>query len=106
MPSAAIIELRCGACRSGRNTSRSSATPASGDRHHRDGHRRPVVQPGARHQRVGEVRAEHEQLAVREVRHLHGAVDQGQPERDEAVDAAGDQTVEDLLREEFHRLTR
>ena len=71
-------------------------------RRHRHGHRRPVVEPGARHQRVGQVRAEHEQLAVREVGHLHRAVDQGQPKRDEAVDAAGDQTVEDLLREEFH----
>ena len=29
MPSAAIIELSGGACRSGRNTSRSSAAPAT-----------------------------------------------------------------------------
>ena len=35
---------------------------------------------------------------MREVWHLHRAVDQGQPERDEAIDASRDQTVQDLLR--------
>ena len=76
-----------------------------GQRRHRHGHRRPVVEARLHHQRVGQVRAEHEQLAVREVGHVHGAEDQRQAERDQAVDAAGDEAVEDLLRQEFHRLT-
>ena len=39
-------------------------------RHDRDGHRGPVVEPRRRHQRVGQVRAPHVEMAVREVRHL------------------------------------
>jgi hypothetical protein len=69
---------------------------------HCHGHRRPVVETGPHHQGVGQVRAEHEQLPVREVGHVHRAEDQCEAERNQAVDAAGDETVEDLLRKQFH----
>jgi hypothetical protein len=65
---------------------------------HGGNQRHPVRQSGARC-RICQVGAEHEQLAMREVRHLHGAVDQRQPKCHEAIDAAGNEAVEHLLRE-------
>ncbi len=59
----------------------------------RSGQREPVVQPPGRHEVEGDERAGHVEGAVREIRDVQDAVDEGQPQR---------QAVEHLLQEQGH----
>src|SRR5262249_62386380 len=49
-----------------------------------------------------EIHAQHEELAVREVDHAHDAEDEGEPYRDERVDAAQEDGGDDELGDYVH----
>ena len=65
-------------------------------------HRRQAAagQPGDHRQR--DQRADHHDFAVREVDEPEDAVDHGVAQRDQRVDAAQHQAVDDLLQENVH----
>ena len=104
MVATAIDEIRperwvSGRRRSGAKAMRSSSTPSSAQTSHRAQQgeaRRPAVQLGHQHQR-GE-RAEHEDRRVRQVEDVEDAEDQRVAEREQRVDAAQEQAVDELLR--------
>ena len=65
--------------------------------------RRPVADAVVRRQRPGDVGREHRHLALGEVDHAGGAVDEHERQRERAVDAAGGETRDDLLEELRHQ---
>ncbi len=79
-----------------------------GDQGHHDGgaeHAPPVVQAEFIDDVEGRVGAGHVEGAVREIGHVQDAVHQREPERDEAVDAAQGESVQDLLQEKLQNLS-
>ena len=101
-PIAAIIGCSSEDLRSGWKTSRSARMASDGDGDAGADHREPVVQAKPRHQIERDEGADHVQRAVREIRHRENAVDQRQTERDEAINTAQSQPVEDLLQKHIH----
>jgi len=66
--------------------------PGEQRRQHRPQHRsHRAHEPEAGHQVEGEIHAEHEEFALREVDHAHDAEDQAQPQAHQAVEAADQQ---------------
>ena len=106
-PIAAIMSCRGGVLRSRLKTSRSDSTASAGrERRPRQRARPSNSRRACPANEEGRIAAHHEQGAVREVRDVQDAVDERQPERDEAVDAAERQAVQDLLDEQAHRRPR
>src|SRR6202044_1624110 len=62
----------------------------------------PVIEPENADEGVGEEPAQHHQIALREIHHLGGLVDQHEAECDQAVDAAERNTTHQLLNEVQH----
>ena len=79
--------------------------PESADERHEQGDRErgPVADAVVRHQRPGDVGGEHRHLALGEVDDAGGAVNEHERQREQAVDAAGGETRDDLLEELRHQ---
>ena len=101
-PIVMITTVRTDAFATGAITTRWTPTPSAKAKTSVDGERGPVRPAVVLHQRPGDVGREHRHLALREVDHAGGAVDQHERERERAVDRPVPEPADDLLEEVGH----